>query len=117
MQRVTVERSAGVATVVARGELDAYEAPALSDAFAAIVGDARVVVDLAAVSFLDSTALGVVVRAVRQIQQRGGQSLVVLPRGTGRRIFELTTLDQALPVAESREQALMALTQPPASGT
>jgi anti-sigma B factor antagonist len=117
MQRVTVERSAGGAAVVARGALDAYEAPALSDAFAAVAGDARVVVDLAAVSFLDSTALGVVVRAVKEIEQGGGQSRVVLPRGTGRRIFELTTLDQALPVVESREQALTALTQPPASGT
>jgi anti-sigma B factor antagonist len=116
MQRGIVERSAGVAAVVARGELDAYEAPALSDAFSSVAGDARVVVDLTAVSFLDSTALGVVVRAVREIERRGDQSRIVLPRGTGRRIFEITTLDQALPVVESHAQALTALTDS-ASGT
>jgi anti-sigma B factor antagonist len=116
MERVTVDRSAGVAAIVARGEFDAYEAPALSDAFSSVAGEVRVLVDLAAVSFLDSTALGVVVRAVREIQERGGQSRIVLPRGTGRRIFEITTLDQALPVVESHEQALTALTET-ASGT
>jgi anti-sigma B factor antagonist len=110
MQRVTVERGAGVATVVARGELDAYDAPELSQAFSSLDGDARVVVDLAAVSFLDSTALGVVVRAVREIEQRGHDSRVVLPKGSARRIFEITTLDSVLPLVENRNQAVAALT-------
>jgi anti-sigma B factor antagonist len=109
--RVTVERDTGVATVVARGELDAYDAPELSYAFASLAGETRVVVDLGGVSFLDSTALGVLVRAVRDIERRG-DSRVVLPKGSARRIFEITTLDQVLPVVESRDQAVAALTRP-----
>jgi len=69
----------------------------------------RIVVDLTNVSFMDSTALGVLVRAVRDVDTRGGAVRVVLPRGTARRIFELTTLDRLLPVAESRSDAVMAL--------
>jgi anti-sigma B factor antagonist len=111
MQRVTIERLAGVATIVARGELDAYEAPELSEAFSGLAQDTRVVVDLGAVSFMDSTALGVVVRALREIDERGDESRVVLPRGTARRIFEITTLDRVLPVAEGRAEALQALTE------
>jgi anti-sigma B factor antagonist len=110
MQRVTIEQTAGVATIVARGELDAYDAPELSGAFSELAQGARVVVDLGAVSFMDSTALGVVVRSVREIEERGDNSRVVLPRGTARRIFEITTLDRVLPVAESRAEAVEALT-------
>ena len=110
MRRVSIERTAGVATVIARGELDAYEAPELSQAFSQLVQDARVVIDLGDVSFLDSTALGVVVRSVREIDERGDNSRVVLPRGTARRIFEITTLDRVLPVAQSRAEAYEALT-------
>ena len=110
MHRVTVDRSAAVAVVVARGELDAYSAPDLEAAFADVGAETRVVVDLDSVSFLDSTALGAVVRAVREIDERGGRALVVLPRGPARRIFEITALDSALPVAESRAQALWSLT-------
>ncbi|MGH3127916.1 MAG: STAS domain-containing protein [Gaiellaceae bacterium] len=101
-----VDRSAAVAVVVARGEHDAYSAPDLEAAFADVGAETRVVVDLDSVSFLDSTALGAVVRAVREIDERGGRALVVLPRGPARRIFEITALDSALPVAESRAQAL-----------
>lgn len=110
MHSVTVDRSAGVAVVVARGELDAYSAPDLEAAFTDVGAETRLVVDLDRVSFLDSTALGAVVRALRDIDGRRGRMLTVLPRGPARRIFEITALDSALPVAESRAQALRSLT-------
>lgn len=108
MHRVEIDRSAEVVVVTAGGELDAYAAPDLSDAFVQVVSEDRVVVDLQAVSFLDSTALGVVVRALREVEERGGNSRIVLPSGSARRIFEITTLDRVLPVASSRAQALAA---------
>jgi anti-sigma B factor antagonist len=110
MHRVTVDRSDAVAVVAAKGELDAYSAPDLDAAFADVGAETRVVVDLTKTSFLDSTALGAVVRALRAVDERGGRALVVLPRGPARRIFEITALDGALPVAESRAQALRSFT-------
>lgn len=109
MHRVEIDRSAEVVVISAGGELDAYAAPDLSDAFAKTASEDRVVVDLQAVSFLDSTALGVVVRAVHTVVDRGGAARVVLPGGSARRIFEITTLDSVLPVAPSRAEALTAL--------
>jgi anti-sigma B factor antagonist len=111
MHRVDVERDGGVAAVVAGGEIDQYGAPELSDALSSVARERRVLVDLTAVTFLDSTALGVVVRAVRELAAHGGDARVVLPKGSARRIFELTTLDQVLPLEESRAQALAALTE------
>jgi anti-sigma B factor antagonist len=112
MHRVDIDRggSDGVVVVVAGGELDAYAAPDLRAALAELADEQHLVVDLHAVSFLDSTALGVVVHAAREIEERGDRVLVVLPRGSARRIFEITTLDRALPVAPGRAEAIAALT-------
>ena len=109
MHHVEIDRSAEVVVIAAGGELDAYAAPDLSDAFAQTASEGRVVVDLQAVSFLDSTALGVVVRGMHTVGDRGGDARLVLPRGSARRIFEITTLDRVLPVAPSRAEALTAL--------
>ena len=97
--------------VSARGELDAFNAEELADAFVQSV-DGRlecIVIDLSSVSFLDSTVLGLVVRKVNEVGDRGGTVRVVLPETSARRIFEITTLDRVLPTSESRGQALREL--------
>ena len=109
MHHVEIDRTAAVAVVAAGGELDAYAAADLSHAFTSVAGADRIVVDLETVSFLDSTALGIVVRAMREVDERRGSALIVLPAGPARRIFEITTLDRVLAVAPSRAHALAAL--------
>ena len=75
MHRVEIDRSAAVVVVVGGGELDAYAAPDLSQAFTSVAGEDRIVVDFETVSFLDSTALGVVVKAIREVDERRGMSV------------------------------------------
>jgi anti-sigma B factor antagonist len=109
--RIRVEREQGAVVVTAGGELDAFNAEEL----AAALGEAgdgnvgRLVIDLCRVSFLDSTALGLVVRTMKETVDRGGHARLVLPETSARRIFEITTLDRVLPVAPSREDALIDL--------
>jgi anti-sigma B factor antagonist len=113
--RPQVESFAGGLVVTLSGELDAYDAPALRTAFsdaATAAGGATVVLDLAAVTFLDSTALGAVVGLLRRVRENGGQLRVVLPETDARRIFELTALEQALDVRSSRESALDGASSP-----
>lgn len=108
--RVEPDGDGAVGVLRARGELDAFAVPDLEGAFAEVVVFDRVIVDLAAVSFLDSTALGTLVHQVRRVQALDGAAVrVVLPEGTGRRIFEITTLDRVLPVAPSLGAALAEL--------
>jgi anti-anti-sigma factor len=109
MHKVLVVHEGSVATVVGRGELDAFAAPELERAFGELAGVTHLLVDLSGVAFMDSTALGCVVRAARDCEERGATLKVVLPTGPARRIFEITTLDRALPVAESRHAALAEL--------
>ena|SRR5215831_928874 len=107
--QVHVERHRGAVVVSATGELDAYLAPQLEDAFSHTADNGHLVVDLSRVSFIDSTALGMVTRAIRGLADYEQTARVVLPRGSARRIFEITTLDRVLPLSDSREAALAEL--------
>jgi anti-sigma B factor antagonist len=111
MEFVRIERERSATVVSARGELDAFAAPELTVALGqSDEDDARlIVVDLGGVTFMDSTALGVLVRGVRTLEERGVRVRVVLPGQDARRIFEITTLDQVLPVSDSRAEALREL--------
>ena len=108
MHRISVENEP-LATLIATGEVDAFAAPDLTSAFDELAESTRVLVDLGSVSFLDSTALGLVVHAVREIGERGGDTRVVLPASSARRIFEITRLDRLLPVVETRDQGVAEL--------
>jgi anti-sigma B factor antagonist len=107
--RPQVETFSGGLVLTLSGELDAYDAPALRAAFAdaaAAAGRTAVVLDLTAVSFLDSTALGTVVGLLRRVRENDGELRVVLPETEARRIFELTALERSLDVRPSRASAL-----------
>lgn len=109
MHRIRIEREQHTIVVRADGELDAFAATDIAEAFEAASGASRVVADLGAVSFMDSTALGLLVRGVREVGEHGGAVRVVLPRSAARRIFEITTLDRVLPVSASRAAAVAEL--------
>jgi len=108
-----LEVAGGSAIVTLRGELDAHDAPRLREMFAGALerasaagGHPRLVLDLRAVDFLDSSALGAMVGALRRTREAGGELAVVLPEGQARRIFEITGLEGVLDVRETREEAL-----------
>lgn len=58
---------------------------------------------------MDSTVLGLIVRASRELTEAGARVRIVLPMGSARRIFEITALDDVLPIAETRSAALAEL--------
>ena len=107
-----VRKDDGLAVVTLRGELDAHDAPRLRELFAGAVGELvgieqpRLVLDLTAVGFLDSTALGSIIGAVRRVREAGGELTLVLPTSPARRIFEITGLDSVLTVHATRADAL-----------
>lgn len=94
--------------VSVQGELDLASAPslkwALTDLLAA--GVRRVVVDLSLVSFIDSTALGVLVGVHRGLAREGRLAIA----GAGSEvlnIFELTGLDSTFEMFDGLEEALV----------
>jgi anti-sigma B factor antagonist len=110
--RIEEERPApGVTLLVVHGDADLHAAPELRDRLGAAVdaGDSGIVVDLTQTSFLDSTALGVLLGAVKRLRGGDGRIQLVVSRPELRRIFEITLLDRVMPLAETRADALAAV--------
>jgi len=89
------------------GEVDVYTAPRLKEALIALIGGGciHLIVDLEAVDFLDSSALGVLVGALRRIRERNGAIHIVCTRGSVLKLLKITRLDEAFPVYEDLEKA------------
>jgi anti-sigma B factor antagonist len=102
---------AGHHIIAVRGEIDLFTAPELKQALTEAVeaGDYRVVIDLTDVSFLDSTALGVLIGAVKRLRSRGGALAIVNTETSIAKTFEITGLDQIFTIVPSRREALSAL--------
>ena len=89
------------------GDLDLASAPSLKWALADLQasGSRHVVVDLSKVSFIDSTALGVLVGAQRSLDP-GVKLAIACAEENVLRIFELTGLDGMFEIVPTLEDAL-----------
>ena len=98
----------GVPVVAVAGEIDVATAPALRDRLQAQVhsGASTVVVDLLQVTFLDSTALGVLVGALKHCREAGGDLRLVISEARILKVFEITGLTQVFSISPTVEQAL-----------
>jgi anti-sigma B factor antagonist len=109
---VAAERPAeGLGVVVVSGELDIYTAPQLKECMLGLIdaGVPRLVVDLGAVTFIDSTALGVLIGGVRRINDAGGAMALVVGSRPVARVLSITGLDRVFAICDTREAAFAAL--------
>lgn len=106
---LSVEPQGDARVVKLAGELDLYNAPQVRDALADACEDApaRVVVDLSEVEFIDSTALGVLIEARTQLDNRRA-FLLAAPGLETRRALEISGLDRHFTVHDSVSEALLA---------
>jgi anti-sigma B factor antagonist len=89
----------GELVVSVAGELDLYTAPRLERALLEADGASRTTVDLSRTTFVDSTALHVLLVAARRLDAAGAPFVVLAPDPNVRRVFVLTGLDRVLTVA------------------
>jgi anti-sigma B factor antagonist len=98
----------GALVIETQGELDVYTAPqlqaAISEAVAA--GNPKVIVDLRPVTFLDSTALGVLVAGLRQVRANGGDLRLVVDHPHINKMFRITGFDTVFSIFTSMEEAM-----------
>ena len=101
-----------VAILVVGGEVDFEVSPQLKARMTKTIkaGRRRLVLDLSDVTFIDSTAIGVIAGAVEKLDEAGGGSLaIVCTHDKVMQIFEITGLDSVITVHPTREEALAAL--------
>jgi anti-sigma B factor antagonist len=101
----------GVTVLAPTGRLDVAGAPALKEAIGEAVknGPPKVVIDMEGVSFVDSTGLGSVIAALKQIRNSQGELRLAAPNQQVRVVLELTTLDRVFPYYATVEEALTGL--------
>ena len=97
--------------VAVSGEIDLFTAPELKSALSEAIesGHTRIVVDLTDTTFLDSTALGVLIGAVKRLRSRDGRLTIVNVDDNIAKTFEITGLDQIFPISSTRDEAVKAL--------
>jgi anti-sigma B factor antagonist len=101
-----------VVVLVVGGEIDYEASPQLKERISAHIKANRrhLVLDLSWATFIDSTAIGVLVGAVTRLEEAGGGSLaVVCTHEKVLQIFEITGLDRMVVLYRSRDEAISAL--------
>jgi anti-sigma B factor antagonist len=100
------------AVLTVGGEIDYADSPRLRARVVEAIEDGarHLVLDFAAVTFLDSTTIGVLIGAITRLYDAGGGSLaVVCAHESVLRIFEITGLDGIVPLYPSLDDALSTL--------
>lgn len=105
--RVDASEHGDVTVVTLAGDIDLHTAPQLREVLDKLCIDGRriVVVDLSAVDFLDSSALGTLVAARHSFAHEGGELRVACPQPHAQKIFRITRLAEVVPVFETVQQA------------
>jgi anti-sigma B factor antagonist len=94
------------------GDVDIHTAPQLGRRLLGLAdaGKKLMIVDLSKVTFMDSTGLGVLLDALRQLATRHGRLALVCPTERILRPFQVSGLIGYLPIFSSREAALGGIT-------
>jgi anti-sigma B factor antagonist len=108
---VRVTTTAGSTVVSVSGEIDLASAPVVRDAIKSMIenGTHRFIVDLGGVDFMDSTGLSLLIAVHTQLGP--GALGVVANRANVRRVLAVTGIDTVIPVFDSLDAAVEALSK------
>lgn len=107
---VTTRYEGTVTVVLVEGELDVATAPELRTRLVEIIaeGETELILDFTDVTFLDSTALGVLISARRRVQALDGFVDVVTSKPHLLKLFHITALDKVFALHPTVKAALAA---------
>jgi anti-sigma B factor antagonist len=105
------QRQGDVTVIRFDGRLDFLSAGDVRSRFseAVLAGGRRLVVDLAKVTFIDSSGLGALVGGLKAARQAGGDLRIASPSAQAQSLLKLTSLDQVFRAHPTVDDALTAL--------
>ena len=109
---IEVTRSTDITVVAPRGDLDMAVADQMKRTLTELVdkGGRKLLVDLAHVTYVDSSGLGALVASMKHARTAGGDVHLCALQDDVRAIFEMTRLIKAITVHGDRSEALGAWT-------
>jgi len=101
--RMSVSRGAEPRIVVLEGELDLSNAPSLQAEFVGTLEDLHgdLVLDIGALSFMDSSGLAMFVTLHKALESRGANLVISNPTPGVRRLFQITSLEDVLDIRQT----------------
>jgi anti-anti-sigma factor len=116
---ITVEPSDNHAILHLRGEFDTYYCPLLQQEIENTqkAGITKVVLNLRMVKFINSTALGAIIKASKTLGANGGQLVISHPSTFCRDILEKVGLNRVVSVLDTDEDAVAQFDSPAAPDT
>ncbi len=104
-----VQKQGDVVVFAPSGEIDASNIPELQNVISRIFqeGNVKIVADMSRVSYMDSSALGVLVSSLKEIRRQQGTLKLANLTGNVERIFKLTRLINFFEAYPSTEQAVL----------
>jgi anti-sigma B factor antagonist len=105
---INIRRDGKTVIIELQGRFDARTAPPLKQRLSALVeeGNARIVVNMSAIDFVDSTGLATLVSGMKRCRQSGGDLKLIALQRPVRTIFELTRLDKAFDILPDEATAI-----------
>jgi anti-sigma B factor antagonist len=105
---ISEERREALSIIKPHGEIDVATAPGLRDYLDKVTGGdgGPIVVDLTAVTFIDSTGLGVLIGAQKHCDETERELRIVVTDPRIRKVFEITGLTDHFAMHDSLEPAL-----------
>lgn len=102
---VSVDRTAAVVRV--RGEVDLRSSPELREKLLDLLNRPlkRVIIDLAQVSYIDSSGVGTLVELKRRLDRSDGRVVLVALQPRVRSVFEITRLDHFFAIVNTIDEA------------
>ena len=90
------------------GEIDLHISPEVRQALRTMIEKKPkiLVVDLARVTFMDSSGLAVLIQGMQRVQEYGGKFVLANIQESVRHIFEIARLDQVFLISPDVESAL-----------
>lgn len=104
---LTTDTRDDAAVIHVVGELDLSTVDAFDAELERSFAAGRVVVVLSECTFIDSSALQSLVRALRAVRDKGGEIALVAPSQPARRVLEVAGLDRLMPVFETLDGAFI----------
>ncbi len=101
--QLSVRPGRGCTVLEVRGELDMATSPHLRDGLQQLIdaGDRQVVVDLAGVGFMDSSALGALVVMFKALREAGGRLSLAAAQPAVHTVLTVTSVDRVIRVYDS----------------
>ena len=105
MLEIQVERAEDHTVCRPIGELDAHVVNQFREVLADLVSEPRFVIDLCEVPFMDSAALGALIRGIRRIKEQRGAVAVACNRPAVCHLLHTTGMDRIVGVFDSHRGA------------